>query len=43
MTSHLMYQKQDIEVRKILANFQEVTNFKKHYFLSPIAFATAIL
>lgn len=43
MTSHLMYQKQDIKVRKILNNFQKVTDFKKDCFLSLIAFATAIL
>lgn len=43
MTIHLTYQKQDINARNPLTNFQKVTDFKKDYFLSLTAFATDIL
>lgn len=43
ITSNLMYQKQDMKVRKILTNFRKVNDFKKDYFLPLVAFAAAIL
>lgn len=42
MTSHLMYQKQDIKVRKTIINSQKYIVFKKNSFLSLLPFATAI-
>lgn len=42
MAIHLTYQKHDTIVRNSFTNFQNVTDFKKDYFLSLAAFTTGI-